>query len=78
MSASAPGRRLMPWEVAKAAAAMGLPVSGRRYGAETEEDRNRRAAAYEAAADTSAAIRPVHRTRLRGFLGPPKRRRPWR
>ena len=33
--ADGPGRRLMPAELAEAAAAMGLPVSNRRYEAET-------------------------------------------
>ena len=61
--ADGPGRRLMPAELAEAAAAMGLPVSSNRYEPETTEGRNKRAVAYkdavamEAFADLCRAAR---------------------
>jgi hypothetical protein len=61
------GRRLTPAELANAAAAMGLPVSNRRYEAETTEGRNKRAVAYERAAAIKVKARPATlRNRLRG------------
>jgi hypothetical protein len=46
MTKQSTGRRLMPAELAKAAAEMGLPVSPDRYRPETTESKNRRAIAY--------------------------------
>jgi hypothetical protein len=70
------GRRLTPAELAKAAAAMGLPVSPTRYQPETTEGRNRRAIAYQDAVATAAKLRspgvPKHLRDKR----PPKKRRP--
>jgi hypothetical protein len=53
------GRRLMPVELVKAAAAMGLPVSAHRYQAETTESRNRRAFAHQKAVAMEAKVRPA-------------------
>jgi hypothetical protein len=53
------GRRLMPAELAKAAAAMGLPVSPHRYQAETTENRNRRAIAWQDGVALEAKTRPA-------------------
>ena len=55
--ADGPGRRLMPAELAEAAAAMGLPVSSNRYEPETREGRNKRAVAYQEAVATEAKLR---------------------
>ena len=70
------GRRLTPAELAKAAAAMGLPVSSTRDQPETTENRNRRAVAYQEAVATAAKLRspgiPKH---LRDKRPPPKRKR---
>jgi len=55
--ADGPGRRLMPAELAEAAAAMGLPVSSNRYEPETTEGRNKRAVAYQEAVATEAKLR---------------------
>jgi hypothetical protein len=70
------GRRLTPAELAKAAAAMGLPVSSTRYQPETTENRNRRAVAYQEAVAMEARLRspgvPKH---LRDKRPPPKRKR---
>jgi hypothetical protein len=70
------GRRLTPAELAKAAAAMGLPVSSTRDQPETTENRNRRAVAYQGAVATAAKLRspgiPKH---LRDKRPPPKRKR---
>jgi hypothetical protein len=70
------GRRLTPAELAKAAAAMGLPVSPTRYQPETTENRNRRAIAYQDAVAMEAKLRspgvPKH---LRDKRPPPKRKR---
>ena len=55
--ADSPGRRLMPAELAEAAAAMGLPVSANRYEPETTEGRNKRAVAYQEAVATEAKLR---------------------
>ena len=51
------GRRLMPAELAEAAAAMGLPVSSNRYEPETTEGRNKRAVAYRDAVSMEAKLR---------------------
>ena len=51
------GRRLMPAELAEAAAAMGLPVSPNRYEPETTEGRNKRAVAYQEAMAMEAKLR---------------------
>ena len=70
------GRRLTPAELARAAAAMGLPFSPMRYQPETTEGRNRRAIAYQDAMATAAKLRspgvPKHLRDKR----PPKKRRP--
>jgi hypothetical protein len=70
------GRRLTPAELAKAAAAMGLPVSSNRHQSETTENRNRRAVAYQDGVAMEAKIRspgvPKH---LRDKRPPPKRKR---
>jgi hypothetical protein len=67
------GRRLMPAELAEVAAAMGLPVSSKRYEVETAEDRNRRAVAYERAAAIEAKARPTALPKhLRGKRPPKK------
>ena len=55
--ADGPGRRLMPAELAEAAAAMGLPVSSNRYEPETTEGRNKRAVAYQDAVAMEAKLR---------------------
>jgi hypothetical protein len=55
--ADGPGRRLMPAELAEAAAAMGLPVSSNRYEPETTEGRNKRAVAYQDAVAMEARLR---------------------
>ena len=55
--ADSPGRRLMPAELAEAAAAMGLPVSANRYEPETTEGRNKRAVAYQEAVAMEAKLR---------------------
>ena len=70
------GRRLTQAELAKAAAAMGLPVSSTRDQPETTENRNRRAVAYQHAVAMEAKLRspgvPKHLRDKR----PPKKRRP--
>ena len=55
--ADSPGRRLMPAELAEAAAAMGLPVSSNRYEPETTEGRNKRAVAFQEAVAMEAKLR---------------------
>jgi hypothetical protein len=70
------GRRLTPAELAKAAAAMGLPVSPTRYQLETTENRNRRAVAYQDAMATAAKLRSPGVPRHLRDKRPPKKRRP--
>jgi len=68
--ADSPGRRLMPAELAEAAAAMGLPVSANRYEPETTEGRNKRAVAYRDAVSMEAKLRvAINIARLPELLG---------
>ena len=46
MTKQSTGRRLMPAELARIAAEMGMSVSTQRYAPETTESKNRRAVAY--------------------------------
>jgi hypothetical protein len=71
--ADGPGRRLMPAELAEAAAAMGLPVSANRYEPETMEGRNKRAVAYQEAVATEAKLRSPGVPRHLRDKRPPKR-----
>jgi hypothetical protein len=69
------GRRLMPAELAEAAAAMGLPVSSNRYEAETTEDRNRRAVAYQRSMAMEAKARPAFVPRRKKRPARPNKKR---
>ena len=69
----ADGRRLMPAELAEAAAALGLPVSSNRYEPETTEGRNKRAVAYQEAVATEAKLRTAGVPRHLRDKRPPKR-----
>src|SRR5215471_8706912 len=57
--ADSPGRRLMPAELAEAAAAMGLPVSSNRYEPETTEGRNMQKSAIEEIKELKARMESV-------------------
>ena len=70
------GSRLTPAELAKAAAAMGLPVSSARYQPETTENRNRRAVAYQHAVAMEAKLRSPGVPKHLRDKQPPKKRRP--
>jgi hypothetical protein len=59
--ADGPGRRLMPAELAEAAAAMGLPVSSSRYEPETREGRNKRAVGYVVRDDNGQELAYIYR-----------------
>jgi hypothetical protein len=67
------GRRLMPAELAEAAAAMGLPVSSNRYEPETTEGRNKRALAYQEAVAIEAKLRTAGVPRHLRDKRPPKK-----
>ena len=69
------GRRLMPAELAEAAAAMGLPVSSNRYEPETMEGRNKRAVAYQDAVAMEAKLRSPGVPKHLRDRPPPKRKR---
>ena len=71
--ADGPGRRLMPAELAEAAAAMGLPVSSNRYEPETTEERNKRAVAYRDAVSMEAKVRSPGVPRHLRDKRPPKK-----
>ena len=71
--ADSPGRRLMPAELAEAAAAMGLPVSSNRYEPETTEGRNERAVAYRNAVSMKAKVRSPGVPRHLRDKRPPKK-----
>jgi hypothetical protein len=57
--ADSPGRRLMPEELAEAAAAMGLPVSSNRYEPETTEGRNMQKSAIEEIKELKARMESI-------------------
>lgn len=56
------GRRLTSTELEQVAAEMGMSVSAARFQPETDSDRDKRAAAYQAAKKLDNAVRPKART----------------